>query len=141
MRRSSPRNRITRLADRWTEVRKRSACSSRGCWTSTSTSVEDSDVLLGRVYDVVDLDAVKDVLAVVGLYEDSDRDCNNALIDHETGLDPATVDQVLEYLWQGERIEGIMTLGGRNPSLDSIRRVLPDRERLWGDDGRYQPHP
>jgi hypothetical protein len=97
--------------------------------------------LLGRVYDVVDLDAVKDVLAVVGLYEDSDRDCNNALIDHETGLDPATVDQVLEYLWQTERIEGIMTLGGRNPSLDNIRRVLPDRERLWGDDGRYQPHP
>ena len=97
--------------------------------------------LLGRVYDVVDLDAVKDVLAVVGLYEDSDRDCNNAPIDHETGLDPATVDQVLEYLWQIERIEGIMTLGGRNPSLDSIRRVLPDRERLWGDDGRYQPHP
>jgi hypothetical protein len=97
--------------------------------------------LLGRVYDVVDLDAVKDVLAVVGLYEDSDRDCNNALIDHETGLDPATVDQVLEYLWRTERIEGIMTLGGRNPSLDSIRRVLPDRERLWGDDGCYQPHP
>src|SRR5664280_269512 len=97
--------------------------------------------LLGRVYDVVDLDAVKDVLAVVGLYEDSDRDCNNALIDHETGLDPATVDQVLEYLWRTERIEGIMTLGGRNPSLDSIRRVLPNRERLWGDDGCYQPHP
>ena len=97
--------------------------------------------LLGRVYDMVDLDAVKDVLAVVGLYEDSDRDCNNALIDHETGLDPATVDQVLEYLWRTERIEGIMTLGGRNPSLDSIRRVLPDREPLWGDDGRYQPHP
>jgi len=97
--------------------------------------------LLGRVYDVVDPEAVKDVLAVIGLYEDSDRDCNNALLDNETGLDPAAVDEVLEYLWQTERIEGIMILGGRNPSLDSIRRVLPDRERLWGDDGRYQPHP
>jgi len=96
--------------------------------------------LLGRVYGVVDPEAVKDVLAVIGLYEDSDRDCNNALIDHETGLFPTTVDEVLEYLWRTERIEGIMTLGGRNPSLDSIRRVLPDRERLWGDDGRYQPH-
>ena len=96
--------------------------------------------LLGRVYDVVDPEAVKDVLAVIGLYEDSDRDCNNALIDHETGLRSATVDEVLEDLWRTERIEGIMTLGGRNPSLDSIRRVLPDRERLWGDEGRYQPH-
>jgi hypothetical protein len=38
-------------------------------------------------------------------------------------------------------VEGILTLGGRNPSLDSIRRVLPDRDRLWGDDGRYRPHP
>jgi len=96
--------------------------------------------LLGRVHDVVDPEAVKDVLAVIGLHEDSDRDCNNALIDHETGLRPATVDEVLEYLWRTGRIEGIMTLGGRNPSLDSIPRVLPDRERLWGDDGRYQPH-
>jgi len=95
---------------------------------------------LGRVYDVVDLDAMKEVLAVIGLHEDGDEDCNNALLDHETGLAPETVDEALEYLWQTERIEGIMTLSGRNPSLDSIRRVLPDRERLWGDDGRYQPH-
>ena len=90
---------------------------------------------------MLDPDAASDVLAVIGLYEDSDRDCNNILIDHETGLAPATVDEALESLWQSDQIEGIMTLGGRNPTLDSIRRVLPGRERLWGDDGRYQPHP
>ena len=90
---------------------------------------------------MVNPEDVKDVLAIIGLYEDGDEDCNNTLIDDETGLSPGTVDEVLEYLWQEDRIEGIMTLGGRNPSLDSIRRVLPDRERLWGDDGRYQPRP
>jgi len=94
---------------------------------------------MGNVYSVVDPEDVKDVLAIIGLYEDGDEDCNNALIDHEAGLDLATVDEVLDYLWKTDQIEGIMTLGGRNPSLDSIRRVLPDRERLWGDDGRYQP--
>lgn len=84
-------------------------------------------------------DDVKDVLAVIGLYEDGDEDCNNALLDLETGLDPATVDEVLDFLWRTDRIEGIMTLGGRHPSLDEIRRVLPDRPRLWGADGMYQP--
>ena len=87
---------------------------------------------------MVDPDAVKDVLAVIGLYEDSDRDCNNALIDHETGLISSTVDEVLHYLWRMDQIEGIMTLGGRNPSLDNIRRVLPGRDRLWGDDGKWR---
>jgi len=96
---------------------------------------------LSSVLTVVDPDNVKDVLAVIRLYEDGDEDTNNALIDHETGLPPTTVDEVLDYLWRADRIEGIMTVGGRNPSLDSIRRVLPDRERLWGDDGRYRPHP
>ena len=83
-------------------------------------------------------DDIKDVLAVIGLYEDGDEDCNNHLLDHETGLDPATVDEILDYLWKADQIEGILTLGGRNPSLDDIRRVLPDRERLWGEDGRYR---
>ena len=73
---------------------------------------------------------MKDVLAVIGLYEDGDEDCNNALLDHETGLDPAAVDEVLNFLWQSDQIEGILTLGGRNPSLDDIRRVVPDRPRL-----------
>lgn len=88
-----------------------------------------------------DADYVKDVLAVIGLHEDADEDCNNALIDEETGLDPATVDEILEHLWTTDQIEGILTLGGRHPSLDSIRRVLPGRDRLWGDDGRYRSHP
>ena len=35
---------------------------------------------------MVDPDAVKDVLAVIGLYEDGTEDCNNAVLDHETGL-------------------------------------------------------
>lgn len=82
-------------------------------------------------------DDVNDVLAVIGLHEDGDEDCNNLLLDHETGLDPATVDEILDSLWRADQIEGILTLGGRHPSLDDIRRVLPDRERLWGEDGRY----
>ncbi len=86
-------------------------------------------------------DDVKDLLAVIGLYEDGTEDCNNALLDQETGLDPVTVDEVLEHLWKADQIEGILTLGGRNPSLDNIRRVLPDRDRLWGDEGRYGSHP
>ena len=90
---------------------------------------------------MVNVEEVKDVLAVIGLSEDGDDDCNNALIDHETGLNPSTVDEVLEYLWKSDQIEGVMIVGGRNPSLDDVRRVLPDRDRLWGDDGRYQAHP
>ena len=86
-------------------------------------------------------DNEKDILAVIGLHEDSDEDCNNALLDRETGLDPEIVDQVLELLWRTDRIEGIFTLGGRHPSLDDIRRVLPDRPRLWGEDGKYQAEP
>ena len=82
-----------------------------------------------------------EVLAIIGLFEDSDEDCNNALIDGETGLDPKTVDEVLDHLWKTDQIEGILTLGGRHPSLDDIRRVLPDRERLWGEDGRYLAQP
>ena len=83
-------------------------------------------------------DNVKDVIAVIGLHEDADVDCNNALIDHETGLSSATVDKVLDYLWRTDQIEGIMTLGGRNPSLDDVRRVLPGRDRLWGEDGKWR---
>ena len=93
---------------------------------------------LGIVDHMVNLEEVKDVLAVIGLYEDGDEDCNNALIDHETGLKSSTVDEVLEYLWKSDQIEGVMIVGGRNPSLDDVRRVLPDRERLWGDEGLYQ---
>ena len=47
---------------------------------------------------MVDSEDAKDVLAVIGLHEDADEDCNNALIDHETGLDSTTVDEVLDHL-------------------------------------------
>ena len=56
-------------------------------------------------------------------------------------LDPEIVDRVLDSLWKSDRIEGILTLGGRHSSLDDIRRVLPDRPRLWGEDGRHQAAP
>jgi hypothetical protein len=82
-----------------------------------------------------------EILAVIGLHEDSDQDCNNELLDRETGLDPEIVDQALDALWRSDRIEGIFTLGGRHPSLDDIRRVLPDRPRLWGEDGMYRAAP
>jgi hypothetical protein len=83
-------------------------------------------------------DDVKDVLVIIGLHEDSDQDCNNELIDGETGLEPATVDAVLDHLWKTDRIEAIRAGGDRSPSLEKIRRVLTDRERLWGDDGKFE---
>ena len=51
-----------------------------------------------NVYPMPSPDDVKDVLAAIGLHEDGDEDCNNHLLDHETGLDPATVDEVLDFL-------------------------------------------
>jgi hypothetical protein len=80
----------------------------------------------------------QDVLVVIGLHEDSDLDCDNQLIDRETGLDPGTVDAVLDQLWRDGRIEAIRGPGERSPSVVKVRRVLPDREPLWGDDGTYK---
>lgn len=99
------------------------------------------DRLVGPATAVGPTTTFQDVLAVIGWYEDADGVCNDAPPGHETGLDPTTVDEVLDYLWTADQIEGIMTLGGRHPSLDDVRRVLPGRDRLWGDDGRYLPHP
>jgi len=96
---------------------------------------------LGIVDEMFNPEDVEDVLAVIGLHEDGDEDCNNALIDHETGLASSVVDEILEYLWKSDQIEGVMIVGGRNPSLDDLRRVLPAREPLWGDEGRYHAHP
>jgi hypothetical protein len=82
---------------------------------------------------------VKDVLVVIGLYEDSDAPCcDNQLIDLETGLDADTVDSVLDHLWSTDQIEAIMAPGDRHPSLERIRRVVAGRERLLGDEGRFQ---
>ena len=79
-----------------------------------------------------------DVLRVISLYEADDSDFANAIIDAETGLDLSTVDEVHDHLWRSDRVEGIMTAGDRNPSLVGFLRVLPDRDRLWGDEGRYR---
>ncbi len=79
---------------------------------------------LGIVDEMFNPEDVEDVLAVIGLHEDGDEDCNNALIDHETGLASSVVDEILEYLWKSDQIEGVMIVGGRNPSLDLIR--LPE---------------
>jgi len=45
---------------------------------------------------VPDPDDIKDVLFVIKANEDVD--CDSPLIDRDTGLDPATVDEVVEYL-------------------------------------------
>ena len=46
------------------------------------------------------------------------------------GLDPTTVDEVLDYSWKSDQIEAIMTLGGRHPpALISMR----DSGRRCGD--------
>ena len=84
------------------------------------------------------VDDLQDVLVVIGLHEDTDQDCDNQLIDRETGLGPDTVDAVLDELWRTGRIEAMLGDGDRRPSLVKIRRVLADRERLWGDDGTYR---
>ncbi len=112
--------------------------SETGASASRTTRSSEHAAKVGSLRGVPNPDDVKDVLSVIGLYEDGDEDVNNALIDEETGLDPTTVDEVLDYLWRSDQIEAIMTLGPRHPSLDDIRRVLPDRERLWGEDGRRQ---
>ena len=84
------------------------------------------------------VDDIQDVLVVIGLHEDEDQDCDNQLIDGETGLDPGTVDAVLDELWRTDRIEAIRGPGDRFPSLVKMRRVLADRDRLWGADGTYR---
>ena len=74
---------------------------------------------------MVDPDDVKDVLAVIGLDEDGTQDCNNAVLDHETGLTSATVDEVLEYLWKSDQIEGILTLGVGAPRSTASGESCP----------------
>jgi len=65
--------------------------------------------------------------------------CDNLSIDIETGLDPAIVDATLWFLWTRDLIEGMQSWSNRRPSLTGIRRVLPDRPRLWDELGRFNP--
>jgi len=74
------------------------------------------------------------------LYED-DIVCEALIIVVETGLDRATVDEVLDYPWREDRIEcRVMNLEGDGRGLTGIWRVLEGRERRWGDWGHYSRH-
>ena len=81
---------------------------------------------------------VNDVLLALSLYEGADSECDNEIVDGEIGPDPATVDGVLDYLWEADQIEGIMVAGDRRPNLGRILRGLPDRGRLWGDEVKWR---
>ena len=48
---------------------------------------------------------VQIVLAVISEYEDENATCSSYVLDWETGLDPATVDEVIDYLWTADMVE------------------------------------
>lgn len=81
---------------------------------------------------------VQNVLRTIELYEDRSEDCDNELVGVETGLDWATADTILGQLWRADRIE-CRAFGwtGYPPLMKDIRRVIPGRERRWGEHGRY----
>jgi hypothetical protein len=67
---------------------------------------------------------------------------NNITIDEATDLPADVVDHALEELWRRGEIEGVPTFGcGRHPTLAGVRRVLPERGRMWGIDGMYTELP
>jgi hypothetical protein len=76
-----------------------------------------------------------------GPQPDGAFDCTNDVIVEATGLDKTVVASALHDLWKSDQIEGVLTLGGVNPYLVGIVRVLPGRDRLWGRDGRYKAQP
>ncbi len=84
-----------------------------------------------------DSDEIRDILRTIELYED-DEVCDSATIVVETGLDRATVDYVLEYLWREDQIECRTMKNGDQTMLTGIRWVLPERSRRWGERGRYE---
>ena len=59
---------------------------------------------------------------------------NSELIEVETALDQPSVDTVLRQLWREDLIE-CQAVGwtGFDPLLLHIRRVIPERRRIWGD--------
>jgi hypothetical protein len=82
---------------------------------------------------------VQEVLSVIFEYEAEPTPCSSYVVDWETGLDPTTVDDVLEYLWMADMIECRTTPGAsRFPAASDMRRVRADRPRLWGPWGRYR---
>ena len=83
---------------------------------------------------------VQIVLAVICEYEDENATCSSDVLDWETGLDPATVDEVIDYLWTADMVEcRVSSSLSRQPAASDVRRVMVDRERLWGPWGRYRP--
>jgi hypothetical protein len=48
---------------------------------------------------------VQIVLGVISEYEDEVATCSSYVLDWETGLDPATVDEVLDYFWTADMVE------------------------------------
>ena len=85
----------------------------------------------------LDPEDVTDVLRVIELYED-DEVCDSPIIVVEIGLDRATVDEVLDYLWRADRIECRVMRADGESMLTGIRRVVEGRERRWGEWGRYR---
>jgi hypothetical protein len=82
---------------------------------------------------------VQTVLAVISEYEDEGGTCSSYVLDWETGLDPSTVDDVLDYLWMADMVEcRVSSSQSRLPAASDVRRVMVDRERMWGPWGRYR---
>jgi hypothetical protein len=67
------------------------------------------------------------------------RGCSNGDIVEATGLTPDEVASILDGLWRADQVEGILTIGGVWPHAVGIVRVRPDRDRVWGGNGRYKP--
>ena len=83
-------------------------------------------------------EAIKTILAIISLYED-DEVCDSPILVVESGFDRAEVDEVLDYLWQEDRIEcRRMRSADGSEMLTGIRRALEGRERRWGEWGRYR---
>ena len=83
---------------------------------------------------------VQIVLAVICEYEDENATCSSDVLDWETGLDPATVDEVIDYLWTADMVEcRVSSSLSRPPAASDVRREMVDRERMWGPWGRYRP--
>ena len=85
---------------------------------------------------------IEAVLSVIAAAEEpGGAECDNAAIVEVTGFDPVTVAEILGQLWAADQIEGLKVLGAapseHGVNLQGIRRVLPDRDRLWGSEGRY----
>jgi len=89
---------------------------------------------------VPDSQHIQVVLRTIELHENAQDRCGSEAVAVETSLDQSVVDAVLGHLWQEDRIE-CRSAGwtGYYPiRLTDIRRVIPGRERLWGDEGRYK---